>query len=294
MRGPAALLIPFAMLTGCFYPAYYPEAPRHGYIPGPYASTPVYLEPTEPVVTAEPETAPPPAPAAPTIGQVVPVAYDSTMRRLQRERDAAQKALDDYAAECYRRSLAREARARRVDAAVAPSMPASTSLGVALGVRALDAPIDDSSTMATFGLGLTHCFAGSCAALDLGLGYAGFVETGETVDRRFSTFEATAGLRLMLSSIASGRPNDRASLYVGGGVMAVEVDDSFDDLEGETVSESDSATGSYACIGVRFGGTGTGCGDFEIRQVMDTSYSTYGQERSSDGVELLLRFAATF
>ncbi|MHC4250298.1 MAG: hypothetical protein ACYS9X_14315, partial [Planctomycetota bacterium] len=107
MRGPAILLIPFAMLTGCFCPAYYPEARRYHYAPGPYPSAQVYLEPTAPVAAARPETPPPPAPAAPTMGEGAPVAYggyDATMRKLQRERDAAQKALDDYTVEYHRRS----------------------------------------------------------------------------------------------------------------------------------------------------------------------------------------------
>jgi len=286
MRRLAVLLVPLAMLTGCFFPVYYPDAPRYdyGYVASPEGSARAYFEPTEPVVVAEP---PPPPPGAPNDD-------DATMVKLRRDRDAAQKALDDYAAERRRRRLVPVARPPRAAPPARVPMRGVTDLGLSLGARALDDPIDDSSVMATFVLGVSHRFAGSHAALDLGLGYAGFVETDDVADRYFSTFEASAGLRLIVASVDRGLPSGYRAFYIGGGVMTVEADDTFEPFAGESVSDTDSATGTYACAGIRFSGAGTGCCDFEVRQVDGTSYSTFGTERSSDGIEFLLRLSTSF
>jgi len=291
----AVLLGPLAMLTGCFYPVYYPDAPRYdyGYVASPDAPARAYFEPTEPV--AAPEPPPPPPPAAAAVSEAPPIENDATIVKLRRERDAAQKALDDYADECRRRRSAPVARPPRpVPNADTPARGV-TDLGLSLGARALYDPIDDSSVMATFGLGVTHWFAGSSAALDLGLGYAGFVETDASADRYFSTFEGSAGLRFKIASIDNGRSRGGRAFYIGGGVMLLEADDTFEPFAGGTVSDYDSATGTYGCVGVHLGdGRGTGSCDFELRQVSGTSYSTFGTERSSDGIDFLLRLSMSF
>lgn len=288
MKGLAILLISFVTLTGCFFPTYYPVVPGGHYFPEPHASTQAYPEPMQPGVTTRPQAEAPAAAVAPPPGGRAPAAHDETMRRLRRERDAAQKALDDYTIEYSRWSLSPGAATPHASAHRRTSMP-FTSMGLTLGARALDTPIDDSEVLATIGLAVTHHFAGSQVVLDLGLGYAGFISTDELADRYLTTCEASAGLRLMSSSVDHRRPNGNTVFYIGGGALAIAIDDTFDPVIGESFSEGDSATGGYACVGVHYRDNVVGC-DFEVRKVMGTSYSTFGQEKSSDGIELLLRF----
>jgi hypothetical protein len=277
-----------AAVSGCFYPYSYFPAPGYHYVPGAGPSVQVYPPAAPPPAAVQPAT---PAPSSTLETQA---AHEARLRELQAKRDEAQRALDLYAAQGYRSPAV----AMRPAYPVTVRQPLS-SLGLSIGARALNTPIDDHESLLNVGLGLSHRIAGTSVSLDFAVANAGFIEVGELTDRVFTGLEFSAGLRLTGAQPDAGRagyPYQRGAWYVGGGSVALEIIDTVEDsFTGAVIAESTaSASGSYVCAGIHYQGNSIGSSEVELRQVMGTTYSTYGSAKSSDGVELLFRLAFVF
>ena len=283
--------------AGCFGPYWYPMVPSNSYavpVPGAVAPRPDVAAPVPPAVS--PDLA----------------SHEAALRELAARRDAAQKALNEYASllEQQRRSFVRVAPAPAAMIAAAPApaamsaaAPATarqrplTSFGISCGLRALETPFPETEGLVTFGLTLSHRLAGTSLALDLAAADAGFILEGETTDRVFSGIETSIGLRLMSTPAAPANAWCRPPVYyVGGGVVNLQVYDEIQDpFTAETVSEDTASSGgTYACIGVAYQSLDCASTEFELRQTMGTQFTTFGQPKSSDGLELLLRFSLCF
>jgi len=265
-----------------------------------------------------------PAPAAPAPQRRGIVAHEVRLRELQQKRDQAQKELDDYLASCERERAAaiQPAPTPRTiygrptplvppvppvpPVSVAPAVPAArarrplSGIGFTFGARSLDQEIDGVSTLGSFGLNFSHRLRDSSLVVDLSFARAGFTETDELGmmdDRVFGSFEASAGVRFMSDmSRRAGHARGGSAWYIGLGAMDLNIVDRYEDsVSGDTITEEiTTASGSYASAGMHFEGRHFGGGDIEVRQVMDTAFTTYGVERSADGLEVLARLAFIF